>query len=102
MIDYSTTVTSVPVQIAPNVGAERRLLILSALGQSIANGGSGDIVYSFTLSGAALVPGAPGTLYLAGGQTVQYGDFTNGFAPPDAVWAVAVRGSSAPLTALGR
>ena len=100
MIDYSTNVTNAPVQVAPNVGADRRLLILSALGGANATGGNGDIIYSFTLTGPALVPGAPGTLYLAGGQTVQYGGGTGNYAPPDAVWAVAVRGSSAPLTAL--
>ena len=100
MNDYSTVVTATPVQVVPDAGAGRRSLILFAPGSSNASGGNGDIVYSFTLTGAAVVPGAPGTLYLAGGQSITYGGQPSGYAPPNAVWAVAVRGTAAPITAL--
>lgn len=100
MIDYSTTLTNVPVQVVPDVGSGRRSLTLFAPGASIANGGNGDIVYSFTLTSAALVPGAPGTFYLAGGQSITYGGQPNLYAPPGPVWMVAARGNSAPVTVM--
>ena len=99
MNDYSTTLTG-PQQVVPNAGSNRRLLILFAPGAPNAGGGSGDIVYSFTVQGSALVAGAPGTLYLTGGQTVTYGGQPGGYAMPDAVYAAPVRGTSTPITAL--
>ena len=103
MQDYSTTLTATPVQVIPPARVNRNLMLLSAPGAPNVSGGSGDIAYSFTVSGAALVPGAPGTFLLQGGQTVQFGGGTGqspGFAPPTAVWAVAIRGSAAPMTAV--
>ncbi len=105
MNDYSTTLSGTPVQVVPACTASgRNLLMLSAPGAANASGGSGDVIWSFTVTGSALVPGAPGTFLLQGGQTVQFGGgptaLNAGFVPRNAVWAVAARGSSAAITAL--
>ena len=104
MNDYSTTLTGTPVQVVPPAKVSRNLLILSAPGPSNTAGGNGDVCYSFTLTGAAVVPGAPGTFLLQGGQTVQMGgggtSQTSGFVPTGPIWACPVRGTSAALTAI--
>ena len=76
MNDYSTTLTGTPAQVVPPAKFSRNLVILSA----------------------------PGTFVLQGGQTVQMGgggtSQTSAFVPTGPIWACPVRGTSAALTAI--
>ena len=87
--DYSTTLTTTPVQVIPAATSQPRSFLRIINVEPLATGVSAWCSRSLT---ATLAPNAPGAYEVqAGGGLEQY--YAPGYVPPNAEWCVAASGT---------